>query len=181
MTVSVIVPAKPYTDDIERAQVIKDQLSNYVDFIVSTEGDHPATARNEGARKARGTNLLFIDADMNIPKLDCNYLESFNYDLATAMYTSEYDSIPIVAQNVFALTGSPFSFYGGFMWVRSHIFTRLNGFRRMPAEDVEFANRAWKLGYRIEVFPFYVEHTRRFRWANAIGPTVTEEGIWGIP
>jgi glycosyltransferase involved in cell wall biosynthesis len=147
-------------------------------------GEGPASyARNLGARRARHDELLFLDADMALPPdLDLSTLAGYGFDMATAYFrTDPWDALLGIGQNLLASVGHPMSFFGGFMYMKRYVFDDLGGFREVPAEDTEFAHRAWSRGWKISVFPFEVVHTRPFHWKNAVGPLLTEEGVWGLP
>jgi glycosyltransferase involved in cell wall biosynthesis len=184
MTVSVIVPSRKSEEDIARG--VERMMTGYHEFIVSTEGNHPAVARNAGAARATGDYLLFVDADMDLRQgggmpLDVSSLESYGYDVATANYLSEVDPAISTVQRLMASVGSPFAFFGGFMWISRAAWKAVGQFREFPVEDVEWGLRAWRLGWRIDVFPIYVYHTRPFRWAHAIGSYVSSDAVWGVP
>lgn len=107
------------------------------------EGGLPSIARNKGASLVSSEFLLFIDADMNISKLNLDdILSDFkkkDLHLATCKITVNgvFYKIPYflfyIAQKIISLK-TPFA-VGGFMLFKKEIFDQLGGFN----EDDKFA------------------------------------------
>jgi glycosyltransferase involved in cell wall biosynthesis len=143
-----------------------------------------SSARNLGAARSKFDELLFLDADMVLPDtLDLSTLSSFGFDIATAEYrVSELSDYLLQSwQNFWAEAGCPLAMFGGFIYVRKDVFNEIGGFRDCVGEDIEFAWRAWHLGYRIEKFPFRVLHSRPFHWKSLVGVLPKLPQIWGVP
>ena len=143
-----------------------------------------ASARNLGAARAKFHELLFLDADMHLPaNLDLSTLSSFGFDIATAEYrvSEESDFLLESWQNFWAEACCPLAMFGGFIYVRKDVFNEIGGFRDCVGEDIEFAWRAWHLGFQIGKFPFQVLHSRPFHWKSFVGVLPKLPEIWGVP
>ena len=158
-------------------------LNGAAEVLLMTDGTR-SEARNIGAEQAKGDELLFLDNDMDISNINLQELNSYNYAVSTAYFSSNdmLDTIFITsAQNWQAAVGLPLSYYGGFMYVRKADFNKIGPFKNnVFMEDIEFANRAVVKGYHINVFPYRVLHTRKFSGpslARAIDPINLG---WGI-
>ena len=176
MTVSVLIPLGK-EDSYDR------KILGAGEVLKISEGSI-SEARNLGAARAKYDELLFLDSDMVLPpELDLSTLDSFDYDIATAEYLvfDPLDYLLQAWQNFWSDAGSPLGVYGGFIYVRKEAFKRIGGFRECVGEDIEFAWRAWHLGYRIKKFPFQVFHSRSFHWKSVVGALPTLPELWGIP
>jgi len=156
--VSVIVP-------LSDQDSFTPTFKNAEEVIVVREGWSPGEARNIGAGRAKGSILLFVDADMDLNGLDISSLNG-PWDLATAFYStdSEWDRYMVELRNLTLLSSSPLCFWGGFIWVKKAVFDRLKGFRLMEWEDIDFAIRAWLSGFKLGFFNITVRHTRPFKF-----------------
>jgi GT2 family glycosyltransferase len=176
MAVSVVIPM---TKEDSYDNVIK----GAGEVLKITDGSI-AAARNLGAARARFDEFLFLDVDMILPDdLDLSSLSSFGFDIATAEYRVLEPSNYLLQswQNFWADAGCPLAMFGGFIYVKKEVFNHIGGFRDCVGEDIEFAWRAWHLGYRIEKFPFGVLHSRPFHWKSLVGVLPTLPEIWGVP
>jgi GT2 family glycosyltransferase len=176
LTVSVIIP-------VGEGDSYDHELKGAGEVLKISEGSISA-ARNLGAARARYDELLFLDSDMILPlEVDLSTLDSFGYDIATAEYRVSEPSDYLLQswQNFWGDAGCPLAMFGGFIYVRKESFKRIGGFRECVGEDVEFAWRAWHLGYQIEKFPFQVFHSRPFHWKSLAGVLPKLPEIWGIP
>jgi GT2 family glycosyltransferase len=176
LTISVIIPLSQKDEYSRRIQGAGEVLK-------INEGSI-ASARNLGAGRAKFDELLFLDADMLLPEnLDLSTLDSFGFDIATAEYrVSEMSDYLLQSwQNFWADSGCPLAMFGGFIYVRKDIFNEIGGFRDCVGEDIEFAWRAWHLGFRIEKFPYQILHSRPFHWKSFVGVLPKLSEIWGVP
>jgi len=159
--ISVVVPLK-LGETFKKTFIREDEL------ILETRGEHPATARNLGALRAKGDFLLFLDSDMDLLGLDVQEIPRLmvekRLDLATAYYDTPIlaDKVNVAFQNLQATLGLPGAFIGGFIACRRHVWESLRGFRKVPYEDIDYAWRAWVKGYKLGALPFTVVHTRPF-------------------
>src|SRR3989338_2541440 len=122
------------------------------------KGGLPAVARNNGAKIAKGGLLLFLDADVVLPK---NFLkpcvEEFKkrkLDVATCFFKlktkKNVDKIILFFGNTILFSSQYFDPYciGAFLLCKKKIFSRLVGFneRLKQAEDHDFVKRSIKIG-----------------------------------
>ena len=121
-------------------------------------------ARNEGAMHASTPWLLFLDADVRIPKY---FIEEFmrhvdeaSFDIYTSRFTASNQRYRFLVWllcryfRLFANTSSP-ALVGHCILVRSRLHTALNGFSSTLTlgEDHDYAVRASRLGARIIWLP----------------------------
>jgi GT2 family glycosyltransferase len=176
LTISVIIP-------LSQKDEYRGRIQGAGEVLKINEGSI-ASARNLGAARAKFNELLFLDADMLLPEnLDLSTLDSFGFAIATAEYrVSEMSEYLLQSwQNFWAEAGCPLAMFGGFIYVRKDVFNEIGGFRDCVGEDIEFAWRAWHLGFRIEKFPFLVLHSRPFHWKSFVGVLPKLPEIWGVP
>jgi GT2 family glycosyltransferase len=129
----------------------------------------PAHARNVGAASARGTILLFVDADVAVHRATlATAADIFEGNPSLAAVFGSYDDRPespdLVSQyrNLFHhFVHQHASEEGGTFWsgcgsVRREVFRRLGGFDekrygRPSIEDIDFGYRLHAAGYRIRL------------------------------
>lgn len=146
--------------------------------LLTSDKKNVSHQRNQGGIAAKGQHLLFIDADSRLPNY---YLEGISYrihsskpDLFTSWCLPDSNSpsdktiatilnIGIEASN---LTDNPHA-QGTMIGCSKKTFTNTKGFDPQIsfAEDSEFINRCFKLGYDFQIFkdPRYIISLRRFR------------------
>jgi len=123
-----------------------------------TEGGLPPVARNNGAKLAKGDLLLFLDADVVLPK---NFLESCidefkkrKLDSATCLFKLKgnklIDKVILFVGNAIIFSAQYFDPHctGAFILCKKRIFNKLGGFneRLKQAEDHDFVKRSVKIG-----------------------------------
>lgn len=121
-------------------------------------GGLPAKARNEGAKVAKGNLLLFLDADVILPK---NFLKNTlaefsakNLDIASCYMdpiTKEKMEHMLfsLANFYFKFTKSFYPHIPGFcIFIKKHIHQKIKGFNEelFTAEDHDYVQRAEKFG-----------------------------------
>lgn len=134
--------------------------------------------RNLGGKNALAKYLLFIDADVRLPRF---FLEGLKYHLSVQeadLFTCwlEYggkkqaDKVIVALFNFLSEAGKFFEAPAGFgtmIGCRKNVFAKLGGFdpEITYAEDTEFVQRAFKKGYRFEIYknPRARLSLRRFR------------------
>ncbi len=172
MGVSVVVPIGPND---------KPPFVRGADEVLPVKGGTPSEARNLGADLASHDNILFMDADMRI-ETDLSDLPKYGFELATAFYCSQVprDRWIVQFQNHMARRGNMWAFLGGFMYTSREAFEDVGGFRSGVWEDIEFAWRARRKGYRINTFPLKVVHTRPFNYRHLSRGFLGDGWVWGF-
>lgn len=195
--ISVIIPTfneekyiKPTLESLTRQTcqsfetILKDGLSSdgtidiakeYVDLVISKKDTSIGDARNQGARKAKGEILVFLDADTSLHKDAVEIISEdfncFNIVLLLPKYgpREERDRpLPKVKKETAKILVSFQNFWrkyvdefcGGMcMPVDARTFKRLGGFNRRLrcCEDIELSYRLRKVGntlsdYRVKAY-----------------------------
>jgi GT2 family glycosyltransferase len=216
-TISVIIPVHNGGDAFRRCLVSLTQAAPPADeLIVVANGDEasaqlaerfhaqalriatakgPATARNFGAKSARGDILFFIDADVEVhPDTIAKVKAAFAEDETLAALMGSYDDTPgapnFLSQykNLFHhythQTGAEdaSTFWGACGAIRRDIFERLGGFdefyRKPCVEDIELGYRLKKAGYRIALCKsIQVKHLKRWEVISLLKAEVIYRGI----
>lgn len=173
-TLTAIVPATDDPPTIERCVAAIRGCSQPPDeLLVVTDpaGGGPARARNEGARRARGDILAFVDADVVVHHDACARIRAaFAADPALTALFGSYDDSPeapgavsgfrnLLHHHVHqAAAGPSATFWAGLGAVRRDPFRERGGFaeERYPlpsVEDVELGARLSAAGARIALDP----------------------------
>ncbi|MGH7850462.1 MAG: glycosyltransferase [Thermodesulfobacteriota bacterium] len=147
----------------------------------------PAAARNEGAKRAAGEILLFVDADVVVTENTLGqFADNFIGDPDISAAFGSYDDSPkapdfisqyrnllhhFVHQRSY---GDADTFWAGCGAVRRKVFSELGGFDgdKYPApsiEDIELGYRMRQKGYRITLDKgIEVKHLKHWHWRSMI-------------
>lgn len=155
-----------------------------------TNGGQISKSRNEGAKLAQGSIIVFFDADAQIaPDFLEKTLEEFNtndLDIATTLFEVSNeasfstraiymlsDATKIVSQYTPVAHGT-----GECMIIKRHVFEEVNGFDELRAvtNDTEFLRRVIKHGYKYRIIATkIIPSDRRFKkyglFRTAVGST----------
>lgn len=177
--ISVIIPVSPNDSD----SFVRSTFKGADEILVGRDGTW-SEAQNMNAAKAKEDILLFIDADMDLLGTDVSKLDG-PFEIASALYNSpkELSQLPFETfhnnlQNFSAKWGSPWMLIGGFMWMKKYVWQRVGGFRETWWPDVEFASRAYLLGFKFGFFDIKIVHTRPY---SPRFPYIETRWIWGVP
>ncbi|MBC8121357.1 MAG: glycosyltransferase family 2 protein [Gemmatimonadaceae bacterium] len=151
-----------------------------VQVLSTPQTSGPATARNLGARAARGDILFFVDADVAIgPDTLARVGEIFAQEPELAAVIGSYDDEP-GAPNFLSQYKNLFhhhthqiareeacTFWGACGAIRREVFLALGGFdecyRRPSIEDIELGYRLKRAGHRIRLLKtLQVKHLKRW-------------------
>ena len=203
LRLSIIVPAYNHRGDLQQCLatlgaaagtnseiiVVDDGSTEELRSVVTDSGTDvlrlsrnsgPSSARNLGARHARGDILLFVDSDLVVSPGAVNALiQRLEADPTVAAAFGSYDNHPqakgVVSQyrnllhhyvhqtgNVEAST-----FWAGFGAIRRSVFEAVGGFdeKRFPRciEDIELGGRLRRAGHRI-ILAKDIQGTHLKRW-----------------
>jgi glycosyltransferase involved in cell wall biosynthesis len=172
--------------------------ARYADQVLVLQGEArgPASARNHGAKIARGRQLVFVDADVRV-HVDALRLISELFeqqpDLGGAF--GAYDANPpargLISQYRNLLhhyvhtheAGEAETFWAGLGAIRAEVFWKTGGFdaqryHRPQIEDIELGYRIRALGYRIMLQPeIQGTHLKRWTLPGLIATDVRDRGI----
>lgn len=156
----------------------------------------PAAARNEGARRARGQVLLFIDADVLARADTLARVEAFFREREeTAALFGSYDDAPDAPGFVSQYKNLAHhfihqrsraeaeTFWAGCGAVRREAFAAVGGFdeneyTRPSIEDIELGRRLRRRGFRITLDRgLQVKHLKRWTLASLLRADVTARAI----
>ena len=158
----IIVDA--HSKDKTKEKVLKIAQTHPYVHLYSAIKKGPAAQRNQGAKKAKGTYLLFFDADARLPKDFFKVLSqeieknpSFLYTTYLASYDhARQDTVLLETTNVLLevvnTVGRPFA-SGTSIIIDRHVFLRLGGFDTTLklAEDHELVQRVRKAGVLMRI------------------------------
>ncbi len=172
----IVVDGQSKDKTVAKAKELQKDLPSLT--ILSSRIRNVSVQRNMGGEAAKGTYLLFNDADNRLPK---HFLEGVKYRLGvnpTDMFTtwclpdSKKNSDKAIANYLNLLTetglliGNPGALGAMIGCLRRH-FGKIGGFNPEVgfAEDTDFIRRGYKKGYTFTIIhdPRYVYSLRRFR------------------
>jgi glycosyltransferase involved in cell wall biosynthesis len=148
--------------------------------ISRSVSEGPATARNIGARTARGEILLFLDADVAVkPDILAVITSTFAANPSLSAIIGSYDDAPdeknFLSQykNLFhhythqAASENATTFWGACGAIRRDVFWEISGFderyRYPSVEDIELGYRLYGAGYSIYLLKtLQVKHLKRW-------------------
>ena len=178
-------------DTADVARALADQVLRVAD---GPRG--PAHARNMGARAARGTVLVFIDADVVVaPRTLRGFAAHFAADPTLGAAFGAYDDAPaetdfisqyrnLLHRYVHTLhPGNADTFWAGCGAVRRDTFLAVGGFDaisypRPQIEDIELGYRLREAGARILLDPdLQGKHLKRWTFGNMVRTDLRERAI----
>ncbi len=153
--------------------------------IITQGGNHPGIGRNKGAKIASQPYLLFLDADVKLPRdfLERNFQEFQERKLGSASCLTIPDSnsklmhLGAFINNLYFILTERFlhNAFGFCIFTTSSVFEKLNGFDESIkiAEDWDYAARTSKIApYRFLKSRKIIVSTRRFAKEGKISLTI---------
>jgi GT2 family glycosyltransferase len=199
LRLSAIVPATDEPADLARCLAAiraADEPPDELIVVETASQPGPAAARNEGADRAGGDVLVFVDADV-LPHKDVfrRIRTAFAADPALTALFGSYDASPEAPDAVSGFRnllhhfvhqssgGSATTFWAGLGAVRRDAFTRAGGFnatryREPSIEDIELGMRLFAAGEQLELDPaLQGTHLKRWTLANMIHTDFSRRGV----
>jgi GT2 family glycosyltransferase len=198
-TLTAVVPATNDPPTLERClAAIRDAAAPPEEVVVVDRpaAAGPAEARNEGARRAEGDVVVFVDADVVVHQDAFERVrEAFTADPGLAAVFGSYDDRPEAAgavsgfrnllhHHVHQTSAGPVgSFWAGLGAVRRDAFVDAGGFdaQRFPGpsiEDVDLGMRLASSGQRIRLDPdLQGTHLKRWSLAEMVRTDVARRGV----
>ena len=197
-TLSVIVPATDRPATLPRATAAVARAAGFPEVIVV---DGPATlsvcaARNEGAERATGEVLVFVDSDVEIhADALARIAEHFTTDPGLTAVFGSYDDAPARGGTVAAFrnllhhhvhqgaAGPAETFWSGLGAVRRDAFRAIGGFDavRFPhpsVEDIDLGARLVAAGARIVLDPaIQGTHLKAWTLRSMVATDFTRRGV----
>jgi GT2 family glycosyltransferase len=196
---TAIVPATDAPPALERCLAAIREAAAPPDELVVVERTArpgPAAARNEGARRARGDVLVFIDADVLVrPDVFRRLRQAFEDDPELVAVFGSYDDSPPAPGAVSGFRnllhhwvhqqspGPAETFWAGLGAIRRDAFVAAGGFdaQRYPrasVEDVELGMRLAAAGARIELDPaIQGTHLKSWTLAQMVETDLLDRGV----
>ncbi len=159
------------------AEVARQHKKRFVDFTVITTDRGVSRQRNLGAKLAKHEHLLFIDADIILPRTFLRHIANKASIQRPVIATTMHLPVrPNVADYLFAVAVQTYlliawPFYpiipGSFILTRKSLHEKINGFdeRLVFAEDIDYGERMIAAGARYAFFawPYILSSPRRLR------------------
>ena len=199
LRLSAIVPATDGPAGLARCLAAiraADEPPDELIVVETASQPGPAAARNEGAGRAGGDVLVFVDADV-LPHKDVfrRIRAAFTADPALTALFGSYDASPEAPDAVSGFRnllhhfvhqssgGSSGTFWAGLGAVRRDAFARAGGFdatryREPSIEDIEFGMRLSAAGEQLQLDPaLQGTHLKRWTLANMIHTDFSRRGV----
>jgi Glycosyl transferase family 2 len=198
-SLSVIVPATDLPPTLDRClAAIGAARGPDPELIVLREGpgEGPAAARNDGAARATGDVLVFVDADVEIhPDALARIEAAFAADEELTALFGAYDDDPepedpvsrfrnLLHHHVHVASPGPAeTFWAGLGAIRAEAFRRAEGFdpnryRRPAIEDIELGVRLRSAGAQVRLDPgLQGRHVRRWSVGGMVRTDLFDRGI----
>jgi GT2 family glycosyltransferase len=180
-------------NDREAVKALAAETGTRVEFTRQQGG--PARARNKGARAARGSILMFVDADVLAPADAIAQVEeafrrqpgltacfgSYDDDPACHNFLSQYRNLLHHYVHQTAREEAA-TFWSGCGAIRRDVFLDVGGFskkyRRPTMEDIELGYRLKKAGHMIRLCKtLQVKHLKRWRLAGMLRTDLFDRAI----
>lgn len=167
--------------------------------VTVTELSHqsgPASARNQGAEKARGEILLFIDSDVVVnPNTVGHVARIFEENPDVSALFGSYDDTPAAPDFLSQYrnllhhfvhqrsSSAAKTFWAGCGAVRREVFTELGGFdnsrfEKPSIEDIELGYRMSERGYQIMLDKeLQVKHLKHWGWHSLIKTDISSRAV----
>jgi GT2 family glycosyltransferase len=198
-TLTAIVPATNDPPTLPRCRAairVADDPPEEVIVVEDAAEPGPAAARNEGARRAHGDILVFVDADVVLhADAFTRVRAAFSRDPSLTAIFGSYDDDPgergvvsafrnLLHHHIHQRGAGPAStFWAGLGAVRRDVFLDAGGFdaRRYPlpsVEDIELGLRLAADGARIELDPkLQATHLKRWTFAEMVRTDFSRRGV----
>jgi GT2 family glycosyltransferase len=156
----------------------------------------PAAARNEGARRARGRVLLFLDSDVlaragTVARVEAFFREHSEMSALFGSYDDAPDAQSFVSQYKNLVhhfihqrsRAEAETFWAGCGAVRRDAFARVGGFdesryTRPSIEDIELGRRLRRRGFRIALDrELQVKHLKRWTLASLLRADIRDRAL----
>jgi glycosyltransferase involved in cell wall biosynthesis len=136
----------------------------YADKILELENKGVSKARNEGAKIASGSKLIFLDADIKLQNNTIEKILNSKYSIGTCY--SKPDVNKFVPKTLMQLK-KPFQHLGwssGLIFCSKEVYNKMNGFDENMdfGEDGKFIRKAKKIGKFGVVNTHVINSMRRF-------------------
>lgn len=147
-------------------------------IYIKSDRANVSRQRNIGARYAKGTYLVFFDADSQIPPKflssirkhlktsSCDYLTTYIFSDSKNVYDKAIERLINISIEIGSLIDRPFVVGANFI-VSKTVFEKIGGFREEVkyAEDYDLAVRLYEKHYTLDILksPRLVFSLRRYR------------------
>lgn len=198
-SISVVIPATDGRQTLERClAALHDALDAPEEIILVDRpaGLGPAAARNEGARRAVGDVIVFLDSDVEVHRDAFRRIRAaFDGDPELGAIFGAYDDDPqpggvvsdfrnLLHHHVHHSSPGPATtFWAGLGAIRRETFLEAQGFdeSRFPhpsVEDIELGMRLVAMGQTIRLDPAISgRHLKRWSFASMVHADLTRRGI----
>ena len=198
-SISVVIPATDGRQTLERCLAALDDALDAPEEIILVDRPAalgPAAARNEGARRAGGDILVFVDSDVEVhPDAFRRIRAAFDGDPKLSAIFGAYDDDPqpggvvsdfrnLLHHHVHNSSPGPATtFWAGLGAIRRETFLEARGFdeSRFPlpsVEDIELGMRLVAMGRTIRLDPSISgRHLKRWNFGSMVHADLTRRGI----